>query len=232
MSGRVLLIDHVEGRGEDRVRMFLRRHAIPFDEIRPFRGDAVPAAVADLRAAVVFGGPFAVYEETAFPFLRDEHQFITNCLAADLPILGICQGAQSLARVLGAHVGPPPGGAHEFGYYEITPTEAGRDILPEPLFLAESHYHGFDLPDGADLLASSALYPNQAFRSGRAYGFQFHAEATPAIMRRWQERENAPYGRLGVQSRAEQDALMAAHDAAQADWFNGFLSRFLGVEAK
>ena len=141
-------------------------------------------------------------------------------------MLGICQGAQMIAWHLGAHVGPPESNVHEFGYYELTPTAEAGDFLPSPIHVVQSHWHGFDLPAGATRLAASALFPNQAFRIGdKVFGFQFHAEVTPEGFRAMQERGSARYGLPGVQPRAEQDRLMALHDRAQGDWFNGFLSR-------
>ena len=149
----------------------------------------------------------------------------------ELPLLGICQGAQSIAYVLGAEVGPPASGLHEFGYYELTPTAAGiaENFMPAPLVATQAHFHTFALPEGATLLASSELYPNQAYRHGtNTYGLQFHAEVTIEGFRRWQAADWAAYGKPGAQTREEQDALMLAHDAAQGAWFYEFLESLFG----
>jgi len=224
---RLLLVRHNQGPADDRVASFLAARGASAVTVHPFAGEDLPD-VDGFDGVVIYGGPFAVYEEARYPFLLAEARLIEATLARDLPLLGICQGAQQIARVLGAHVGPHPQGLHEFGYYEVTPTPAGRDILPGPLMLAQSHYHGFDLPAGAELLARSAAYPHQAFRYGSAYGFQFHAEVTEAGLRRWQAAEWAAFGKPGAQTRAEQDRLLATHDAAQNDWFLGFLARLFG----
>ena len=184
--------------------------------------------------SVVHGGPFSVYEEQQHPFLRDEHRWISQCIERELPLLGICQGAQSIAYVLGAEVGPPASGLHEFGYYQLTPTAAGiaEGFLTAPLHATQAHFHTFALPAGATLLASSELYPNQAFRHGaRTYGVQFHPEVTIEGFRRWQAASWAAYGQPGAQTRAEQDALMLAHDAAQGAWFYGFLESLFGARS-
>jgi GMP synthase (glutamine-hydrolysing) len=74
-------------------------------------------------------------------------------------------------------------------------------------------------------------YANQAYRYGdKVYGVQFHPECTAQIFRRWQQSEHAPYGQPGAQGRAEQDRLMARHDAVQGAWFNGFLTRLFGQD--
>ena len=120
-----------------------------------------------------------------------------------------------------------PDGAYEFGYYPVTPTEAGQGLFPSgTALMPQWHWHYAELPEGAELLAHSDLFPTQAFRLGSAYGFQFHPEVTMDIMRHWQSLPEAPYGRAGAQTRAEQDRLLDASDAAIDRWFNAFLAEF------
>ena len=223
---RFLLVRHGDEPEDDRVTAFFRAAGARAETVRPFRGEALD--LGGLAGAVVFGGPFSVFEEARHPFLRDEARLIETCLARGLPILGICQGAQQIARVLDAEVAPHAQGLHEFGYYEVTPTEAGRSLFPGPLVVAQSHWHGFGLPPGAELLASSAAFRHQAMRHGPALAFQFHAEVTPAGFRRWQAAPWAPWDRPGAQDRATQDRLMAAHDTRQAAWFEGVLAAHFG----
>lgn len=225
---RVVLIRHGHGPEDDRVAAFFGARGVAVDVVKPFAGDVLGRVDGSVAATVVYGGPFNVFDEARYPFLRDEARWIEGCLELGIPFLGICQGAQQLARVLGAEVAPRSGDWHEFGYYEVTPTEAGRSILPAPMRLAQCHWHGFDLPAGAELLATGEIFLHQAFRYGAAHAFQFHAEVTPAGFRRWQSAERAPYGKPGAQKPEEQDHLMRLHDAAQHQWFMGFLDGFFG----
>ena len=102
--------------------------------------------------------------------------------------------------------------------------------MPGPLHLFQAHFHTFDLPKGAVHLAQSDAFPNQAFRLGKnVYGVQFHAEVTIEGFQRWQMSKENSYGQPGAQDRATQDQLMYAHDAAQADWFYGFLAKLFGT---
>ncbi|MEM7423745.1 MAG: glutamine amidotransferase [Pseudomonadota bacterium] len=215
---------------DDRVTSWLERHNVPTEVLRPWRGDPLPEADGSVLGAVVYGGKYDVFKEDRFPFLHAENLFIEQCLRSEIPVLGICQGAQSMARVLGAACGPLDPEVHEFGYYEIRPTEAGREHFPEALSVAQAHYHGFDIPHGATRLASSDLFPNQAMQAGpKAFAFQFHAEVTEQGFRRWQNADewNA-YGNNGAQSRAEQDVLLPRCDPIMGIWFDGFIDTLYG----
>ena len=188
MANRVLIIRHGEDPPDDRVNTYLHLRGFEPITIRPCDGDAVPQLDGSWAGSVVHGGPFNVFEEQQHPFLREEHRWIAQCIERDLPLLGICQGAQSIAYVLGAEVGPPASGLHEFGYYAIEPTAAGiaEGFLPAPLHVVQAHFHTFGLPDGATLLASSALFPHQAYRVGeRTWGMQFHPEIGGELMAAW-----------------------------------------------
>lgn len=233
MSKRVVLIRHGDDPDDDRVVTYFRSSNVEPVIVRPFKGEALGEIDSSVVASAIYGGPFNVFDEDKHPFLHDEARWIRQCMAQGVPLLGICQGAQQIARVLGAEVGPKPGEPTEFGYYELTPTEAGRAYFPTDLVVAESHFHEFQIPPGAELLAGSALFGQQAFRYGETtFGLQFHAEVTPDGFRRWQDAPWARYGRPGVQTREEQDRLMAAHDKAQHDWFMGFLERLFGDAAR
>ncbi len=146
---------------------------------------AIDPAAPDLLA--VLGGPIGAYEENRYPFLEAELALIRGRLETGRPMLGICLGAQLMARALGAEVKPGP--AKEIGWGPVTLTGAGlagplRHLGAEPVL----HWHGdaFALPEGAQCLASTEICPNQAFALGPAVlGFQFHPEATVAGFERW-----------------------------------------------
>lgn len=232
MTARIVLIRHTDDPDDDRVVAYFRSKGLEPEIRKPFKGESLSEADSSVAASVVYGGPFTVFEEEKHPFLHDENRWIERCMKNGVPLLGICQGAQSIARVLGAAVGPEAGEPHEFGYYEIVATEAGREFFPEKLVVCQAHFHGFQLPAGAELLAASPAFPHQAFRYGAAtFGFQFHAEVTPAGFRRWQRSDWAAYGKPGAQTGAQQDEAMARHDSAQHEWFMGFLDRLFAAAA-
>jgi GMP synthase (glutamine-hydrolysing) len=146
---------------------------------------AIDAASPDLL--VILGGPIGAYEEDRYPLLEEELALIGRRLESARPILGLCLGAQLMARALGAEVKPGP--TKEIGWGPVILSEAGkasplRHLGSEPVL----HWHGdaFDLPEGAERLASTGICPNQAFSKGRAVlGIQFHPEASVDGFERW-----------------------------------------------
>jgi GMP synthase-like glutamine amidotransferase len=142
---------------------------------------------------VVLGGPMNVDEGDLYPFLRSELTWIREAIARHVPVLGICLGAQLLAKSQGASVYRNP--VKEIGWYEI---ELTREVAEDPLFAGLAprqtvfQWHGdtFDLPPGAVHLAQGASCRHQAFRVGRsAYGLQFHAEMTASLVEEWLDDE-------------------------------------------
>lgn len=226
---RVILVRHGDDPPDDRAFTFFHRNGFEPIVRRPFRGERVDDPVETLAGVVVHGGPFNAFDTELHPFLKDEYRLIDSCLARGVPLLGICQGAQMIALHLGAEVGPKPDLVAEFGYYEIKPSEEAPGFMDAPLLACQSHFHTFGIPAGATRLAGSDLFPNQAFRFGDlAYALQFHAEVTVEGFRRWQDSHASLYGKPGVQTREEQDALMLQADTMQAAWFYAFMQGLFG----
>ncbi|MEC9369038.1 MAG: glutamine amidotransferase [Pseudomonadota bacterium] len=138
---------------------------------------------------IVLGGPIGAYEEAAYPFLSDELRLIERQLKAGKPLLGICLGAQLIARAMGARVYPNK--TKEIGWGPLTPTTEGLSSPLAPLGRNSwqvLHWHGdtFDLPEGAVRLGSTAKTENQAFVAGpKVLGLQFHIEFRNEEIERW-----------------------------------------------
>ncbi|MGI9357051.1 MAG: type 1 glutamine amidotransferase [Rhizobiaceae bacterium] len=229
MAKEIVLIRHGRDPADDRVSVWLQQHGVAARTVCPFDGETIGDMTDDVAGTVVYGGKYNVYETDRGAFLLEEYCWIDACLNAGLPVLGLCQGAQQIAHHLGAWAGPPKRERHEFGYYEIEPVSGSGDILPGPLTVTQAHFHTFDIPEGSAHLARSEAFENQAFRMGdKVFGFQFHPEQTVEGFRRWQNADWAAWGKPGVQTRDEQNRLMAEHDETQARWFYSFLDRLFG----
>jgi GMP synthase (glutamine-hydrolysing) len=189
---------------------------------RPRFGDKLPETLVGHAGAIIFGGPMSANDNEEY--IRAETDWIRVPLGEGAPFLGLCLGAQMLARNLGATVGPDPEGRVEIGYYPIRPTDAGRRLMSWPDQVHHFHREGFDLPQGATLLAEGDVFPNQAFSYGPSvYAFQFHIELTMAMVGRWT-------GRIGDRAKLPNAQGTAAHLAGRAlhDWkTSAFLDRFL-----
>jgi GMP synthase (glutamine-hydrolysing) len=199
----------------------------PLDIRRPPLGDALPETMDDHAAAVIFGGPQSAND--SHEFIKRETDWIGTVLKADKPFLGICLGAQMMARHLGARVFGHPDGHAEVGYYPIRPTDAGMALCPSwPDHVYQWHREGFDLPHGAELLAEGDTFEKQAFRYGSGYALQFHPEVTHAMMCRWTVRGAHRFELPNAKPREMHFADRPVHDYAARKWLAGFLDRWIG----
>ena len=178
---------------------------------RGFSVRYLDAGVEDIDASaliapdlvVVLGGPIGVYEEDLYPFLRAEIAAIRARLDAAKPTLGICLGAQLMAKALGARVAPGP--QKEIGWAPLVLTEAGRACgLGAFGTTPVLHWHGdnLELPANAVRLASTPACPSQAFSVGRSLlGLQFHIEVDPARIEQWLIGHTVELGKAGIDPR-------------------------------
>ncbi|OGX39098.1 MAG: hypothetical protein A3G91_05685 [Omnitrophica WOR_2 bacterium RIFCSPLOWO2_12_FULL_50_9] len=187
----IIFVKNISLEGPETLGIFFQRKGYQTREIDLQRGDPLPAGFKDVEALVVLGGPMNVYEEDKYPYLKEEDALIKSALAQEIPYMGICLGAQLLAKACGARVGRSP--QEEIGFSTIRLTKGGKT---DPLFkgLEEEvgvfQWHGdmFEIPEGCQLLASSEGCPHQAFRAGPcAYGLQFHVEVTDKSIREWMD---------------------------------------------
>lgn len=185
---RVAIVENTRATHHGQVGVALHEAAALIDLYHPWTGQPLPMTV-DADALVVFGGEQAATDDDIHPYLPDLARLMAAYSKAARPVLGICLGAQLLARAFGAenHLGLAP----EFGWVDVGLTEAGRtdpvlSVLPESFPIFQWHSDTFTLPEGATCLATTAMAQNQAFRIGRAtYGMQFHFEASRAVVADW-----------------------------------------------
>lgn len=177
---RAHYLQHVAFEGLGCIEAWLVAAGYEVSCTRLFAGQTLPELAA-IDLLVIMGGPMSVNDEAAYPWLVAEKAFVRQAIEGGVAVLGICLGAQLMARAMGARV--YPNAVKEIGWFPVqgvAPSGAG-------FCFAESvevfHWHGetFDLPEGAVHLARSAGCVNQAFQLGRrAIGLQFHLETTPS----------------------------------------------------
>jgi GMP synthase-like glutamine amidotransferase len=184
----VVIIKHAEIEGPGLIEDCLQVERIPYQILNLGSGVHLPK-IDDLSAIVILGGPMNVYEEDRYPFLREEDLFIKEAIQRGKAIIGICLGAQLVAKALGTRVTSAP--VKEIGWFDVSLTKVGScdplfSKLPKTLPVFQWHEDTFDLPPAAKLIATSNPVLHQAFRYGEnAYGLQFHLEVTEEMIREW-----------------------------------------------
>jgi GMP synthase-like glutamine amidotransferase len=183
---RVLAFRHVPFEHLGLIAESLQEHAIEYRYVDLYESPRAHL-VEEADGLIFMGGPMSVNDD--LPYIRQELRLIEEAVARGKPVLGVCLGAQLIARALGGRVYKNP--LKEIGWFPVRFTAAAQtDRLfaglgaPELVF----HWHGetFDLPAGAELLASSDACRHQAFRAGaNVYGLQFHLEVTPEMIADW-----------------------------------------------
>jgi len=227
----VLIILHQEHSTPGRVGRFLQARGYSLDVRRPRFGDPLPQTMQGHAGAMIFGGPMSANDPD--DFVRAETDWIGTALREEAPFLGICLGAQMLARHLGARVYPHEHGRAEIGYYPLALTDAGHRASgllasPWPDAVYQWHREGFDCPAGATCLATGGDFPVQAVQVGpAAFGIQFHPEVTPAMMYRWTTRAHERLALPGAQPREAHFEGWFRHDGAVANWLGAFLDDWL-----
>ncbi len=186
----VVILQHVANENAGTILDFLESKKIPFRTVELFKPGYTFSDLQHARALVVMGGPMNVYEEDKYPFLAEEDHYLREAIKRRVPYLGVCLGAQLLAKALGAKVYKAR--QEEIGWSEVTMMpKAGSDPLFGALGLERIkvlQWHGdtFDLPEGSAHLASSLLVPNQAYAVDRRfYGLQFHLEVKRSMLEDW-----------------------------------------------
>lgn len=225
----VLAVMHQAHSTTGRIGRLLKGLGYSIDARRPALGDPLPQTLAHHAGVIVFGGPMCANDP--HDWLQRELDWLGTPLREEKPYLGICLGAQLMARRLGARVHVGEGKRGEIGYYAVNPTPEADALCGEafPRHAYHWHFDGFDLPEGAQRLAAGCeRYPNQAFRYGaNVVGLQFHPEVTYQMMCRWTVRGVHCLNAEGARPAHEHLEGWRLHDAAVERW----LTAFLGVWA-
>ncbi len=188
---RFLVLQHLDIEPPALIADDLSKAGHMLETIRTDKKQEVPDTLTDYAGLIVMGGSMSA-NDAHLAFIDREIHLLQQAIAQNFPVLGICLGAQLLAKAADAEILPSP--ERELGWYPLYSTSAGKidplfSSLPETgLNVFQWHGETFSLPDQAKRLAACPHVPNQAFRLGSCqYGLQFHVEVDTTIIHEWVE---------------------------------------------
>lgn len=230
---RVVILQHARAGLPGLIAEVLHERGTAVDLRFPVEGDALPAAPTEFDGLVVMGGFMSANAHDVCPHFPALLALLRACAAASRPVLGICLGAQLVARAWGGTV--HEGRAKEFGYHALQRTAEGAadplaSALPERCHVMQWHADTFELPAGATLLLRGEDGLNQALRVGETvYGFQCHLEVTEAMLRDWSTEEAHATGSDPATLMAGIEAQYTRHGAAAAAAGRTLAARWLDL---
>ena len=218
----VLVLQHLNGDGPAYLGHWLARQGVAVDVRNSEAGDAYPRTLSEHGALAILGGEMSANDP--LPSLRQAEALFREAMRDGVPTLGHCLGGQLMARALGARIGEsnaPEVGFHEVQVLPVAQAKAWFGEAPRAL-VYQWHYEAFDLPPGAEALATSAACRHQAFAIGPRLAMQFHIELDAEKLERWSHdvgpryqealaRHSSVHG--GERMRGDGAYLLAAHQA-------------------
>ncbi|MEO7335945.1 MAG: type 1 glutamine amidotransferase [Caldimonas sp.] len=196
MNAPVLILQNLTSDGPGYLGTWLTARGVAFKVFDTEAGDTYPLSIAGYRALALMGGEMSANDDLTS--LRQAERLILQAMAADIPVIGHCLGGQLIARALGAQVIASP--TPEIGWQriQVADSDVARAWFGEPSERTVFHWHGesFELPHGAELLASNVACPNQAFALGPHLAMQFHVELDAHKLAAWSASTEPAYERL------------------------------------
>tara|TARA_R110002012_G_scaffold123081_2_gene273384 strand:+ start:440 stop:1183 length:744 start_codon:yes stop_codon:yes gene_type:complete len=233
---RVLVIENYSGTDVGEMAGTFAERDVVLDIVQAFDGTPLPAGPDTHDGMIVLGGEQNALDDSGSPYFPALLELMRAFDAARRPVLGICLGAQLLARAHGG--GNIVGQALEFGYVPVTPTAAGLEdplassLDPDvPIF--EWHSDTFTLPPGAIHLATSAAYENQAYSVGTvSYGTQFHFEVGHTLAKRWSTAHSGYLDAKRPEWHQQLAAELKQHEAGARAFCADFTNRWINLVAE
>lgn len=227
---RATIIQNAKQEGPGILVDLLAENNWTWEVIHAYRQDGLATNLLNTDLLIILGGPMSVCDEACPPFLKAQIDFIRQALVKRRPILGICLGAQLIARAAGARV--YRASQPEIGWYKVWFTKEGKqDLLfkgfPDMFPVFQWHEDTFDIPEGAIHLVASEPVCNQVFRmKDLVYGFQFHLEVTREMIQEWLRDSDNELSAAGISKHhilMEMDSYLPQIQLLASSFFNQFL---------
>ena len=224
-----LFILHQKTSEAGSIAIKLKKRGFTFEIVRPSLGEDLPTDLNKYNAIVVFGGPMSVNDKD--DYMQKEIAWIGDVLKTDVPFLGICLGAQLVAKYLGSEVKTNSDNVSEIGFYKIQPVKNGIKMFESQEIFYQFHYEGFDLPPDCELLAKGDIFDNQAFKYKNCYALQFHPEVNIYLHLKWLflvaiKKPNV-FLKKGAQNIFYQLFLRIKYNKSISKWLDNFLDDYL-----
>lgn len=221
----LVYLKHIPFEGLGSIRQWAESVSAALMAVRMYANDPFPP-IESIDGLIIMGGPMSVHDVEIYPWLREEKRFVREVISRGKPVLGVCLGAQMIARALGAEIYPNP--YKEIGWFPIVKEEKAKThplgaFLPDQLDVFHWHGETFEIPRGAIPLASSRACSNQGFMyEDRVIGLQFHLETTPASLQALLDNcsdeltPGQPYIQTAAQMTQNQTGFEGIHPAMDA----------------
>ena len=183
-SKKALIIVHQKRSDPGEIGNKLKVRGYELDVRRAALGEKLPESMDDHDLAVIFGGPMSINDINK-DFIKQEIDWIELALKSNKPFLGICLGAQMLAKSLGGTVGKNSDNSYEIGFFDIIPTNIGDKMFENQKTFFQWHNEGFRVPRECLILAEGKKFHQQAFKFNNAFGLQFHPEVNLKLHLLW-----------------------------------------------
>jgi GMP synthase (glutamine-hydrolysing) len=185
----IYFLEHESIEGPGMLKPLFENNGFATSLVKLYDNQDLPNDFSAIKAVVSLGGPMNVYEEDKYSFLKKEDNFLKEIIKLDIPCLGICLGAQLIAKAEKAQVKKAE--KEEIGWFNVKLTDQGKaddlfHLINEQIEVFQWHGDTFNLPVGGVLLAQGSACRNQAFKIGEnVYGLQFHLEVTDKEIFDW-----------------------------------------------
>ena len=226
---KALLILHQKRSVAGDIKIKLQNRGFILEFCRPPLGEDLPSNLNGYSVVIIFGGPMSANDRD--DFILKEIKFMKLIIDSNIPYLGICLGAQFLAKYLGSPINKNKNKLSEIGFYKINPTINGENIFKDNRMFYQFHTEGFVTPSNCINLAYGNNFKFQAFQYKKCYAFQFHPEVNFTMHMRWLFlvllKKPLILFTNGAQNIFYQIYLRIKYNKSSSEWLDYFLDNYL-----